>query len=201
MFETSVSQLFASLRTCLTPEGVESLIKLFMPLAYNKARRYTKRHEVKNPDDYISVAYLATVEGIHNAFKYMTHNELSKYVSLYIQGALLKYYREDRVVAITSYVQGRNFRLGYLVKIEVGPLEPEHVSIITANDLLDSLIELLPELLDRQVLMLRLQAHTDKEISALLDIPVRCIRRRRKHIKEVLQNLLEDDEDDPVIDS
>lgn len=187
----TANQLFQSLKTDYDPDGRKELIELHLPLVIGMARKYARRIE-REPDDYIGAGQLALVEAIDNSFRYMTHNEISKYVVVHVKHAIKKFYREDRVVAIPARTQDYLFKLGYLVNITVRALEPRDISIINRNDLLDSLIELLPELIQRQVLMLRLSYYNDLEISILLDKDIKEVRSIKNKIKKILINLLEE---------
>ena len=184
--------LFKSLREELTNKGLDELILHYAPMAIGMGRKFA-RYKEKDADEYISVALLALVEGVHNAYRYMTHDNIDPYIGAYIKRAILKFYGEDRTVSIPQRTYSRFFRLGYLVQIEVRPLEQEDASIITSNDLLEALMEVVPDLIDRQVLTLRLQRHTDKEISLLLDKDITIIRSIRNRLKKLLTEILEDE--------
>lgn len=194
-------KLFRDLKVSLTQKGLDALIIMHMPLATAMARKFNKINaktdsmftDEDRVEEFEGVANLAIVEAVHAAYRYMTHDEISRYIAMYIRNALMKAHRENAVVTIPKRQQDRYFQLGYLVRIEIRPLEQEDCGIIYNDDLLEAMIEVIPEMLDRQVLTLRLQSYTDVEISLLLNKKVREIRDIRTRLKKLLLELLEDE--------
>lgn len=184
-------QLFQAVRACYSNEGRKQLIELHLPLVMGMARKYARRVE-RQPDDYIGEAELALVEAVDTGFRYMIDDQITKYLVVHVKRRLQKYYREDRVVTIPARTQDELFRLGHMLTIEIKPLEAADIAIINREDLLDALLEVLPELIQRQVCMLRLARHNDREIAILLSRDVNDIRRIRRQIKTALSEMLGD---------
>lgn len=179
------------MRASYSNEGRCELIELHLPLVTGIARKYARRID-KQPDDYIGEAELALVRGVDNALRYMTHNQITKFIVVHVKRRLQKFYREDRVVAIPARRQDELFRLGTMLTLEIKPLEAGDIAVINRDDLLDALLEVLPELIQRQVCMLRLARYSDKEIAILLEKDVKEIRAVRRQIKVALSEMLGD---------
>ena len=158
------------------------------------ARKFCRRREVPNPDDYIGVAGLATVTAIHNALKYLVNlDDLPKYVSTYIRKRIMAYWQEDRVVATPAQRQHEFFKLGYLTPVEVRPLSEEDMLHCWDSRIMEDLIEACPDEFTRKVAHLRIEGHSDSEIVVLLNSSRMTVWRARQTLKKLLKEVVYDE--------
>lgn len=185
-----------SARTHLTDEGVNDLILAHYPLAMGMARKFCRRREVANPDDYIGVAGLATVVAIHNALKYLVEPEgISKYVSTYIRKRLMSYYQEDKVVAAPARRQQEFFGLGYLTPIGVRALTEDDMLHAYDSRIMEDMVEACPDEFTRKVAHLRIEGNSDAEIAVLLNCCRLTVWRARRKLRVILKDIIPGVED------
>jgi DNA-directed RNA polymerase specialized sigma24 family protein len=186
----------AEAREHLTAERVNELILVHLPLAVGMARKFCRRREVPNPDDYIGVAGLATVSAIHNALKYLVDLvDLQKYVATYVRKRLMAYWQEDRVVATPSRRQQEFFALGYLTPVEVRPLSEDDMQHCWDSRIMEDLIEVCPDEFTRKVAHLRIEGYSDSEIVVLLNSSRMTVWRARQTLKKLLKEVVTGEED------
>lgn len=179
-------------REHLTEERVNELVLLYYPLATGMARKFCRRREVPNPDDYIGVAALATVNAIHNALKYLVEPDgLAQYVTTYVRKRLMSYWQEDRVVAAPARRQQEFFALGYLTPIEVRPITDNDLISCWDSNIMEDMLECCPDELTRKVAHLRIEGHSDPEIAVLLNVSRPTVSRIRKEIKAIVKEFLD----------
>lgn len=159
------------------------------------ARKFCRKREVANPDDYLGVAGLAVVVAIHNALKYLTEPDgISKYVTTYVRQRIMAHFQEDKVVAAPAQRQQEFFALGYLTPITVEAYE-DGDRCWWDSRIMDDLIDACPDEFTRKVAHLRIEGHTDAEIVVLLNSSRMTVWRARQTLKKLLKETITGDED------
>lgn len=165
------------------------------------ARKFCRKREVANTDDYIGVAGLAVVVAIHNALKYLVDPDgIGKYVSTYIRGRIMSHYQEDRVVVTPARRQQEFFTLGYLTPISIEPFE-DGDRCWWDSRIMEDMVDACPDEFTRKVAHLLLEGYSGREIEVLLDSPHMTVVRARHTLRKLLMECITGDDDEPQVDS
>lgn len=182
---------FCNTREHLTEAGLNELILVHYPLAMGMAKKFCRKREVANPDDFLGVAGLAVVVAMHNALKYLVEPEgLTKYVVTYVRKRLMTHYQEDKVVATPARRQQEFYSLGYLTPITVKPLEESDMLHCWDSRIMEDMLECCPDELTRKVAHLRIEGYNDREIEVLLNLPYKVVRAERLKLKKILKECI-----------
>jgi hypothetical protein len=181
---------FVEARQHLTQERINELVMVHYPLAIGMARKFARKRELQ-PDDYIGVAGLATVQAINNALRYLVEPEgITKYVVTYIRKRMMKYYQEDKVVPTPAQRQSEFFALGYLTPIEVRPLTDDDINCAWDSRIMEDLFDVCPDEFTRQVAHLRIEGNTDGEIAVLLNRHPLAVWKERRKLKKLVKEIV-----------
>lgn len=175
------SELFKAVKEKPSVKGINDLIRLYVPLVTNLAKKFAKRKE-KQDDDYVGEALLALVKAIHTALTTMTHDNIHPYIICCVRYTLQRFYVEDKVVVIKASTLYNWTKQGTMLSIKQHPFDD--VCIDVPMDLVNLYLDRLGDPLLKQLVLLKIEGHTEKEIEFLLNIDMLTLRRAKRVLQQ-----------------